>query len=369
MEQHTTYGVFIANTGTPDEPEPDAVRVYLKRFLSHPRIRPMNNPLWDFILNAFILPKRGIASAEKYRTIWTDEGSPFSIEHAKLQNNLEGYLDRRLKGDGCSAIIRQAMSFGAPLIRDAVAELRDLGCDRLIVLPLYPQSAHSTTLAVKDDVEKTLNEIGWSVPCDFVDNYHDDAAYIEALADTVRAAGFDASPESKDLLLMSYHSIPVRDIEAGDTYDKQTRKTSELIAETLGLRDDAWTIGYQCRFDKSRSWLEPFTKDVLAKLADDGVGSREGRDDAGERGEREGGCERGGNGGGGGRLFYMCPNFAVDCLETLYDIDHELKPFYLEKAEAAGHPVSDDGFRYVPCLNSSDAHVAALAGVIMKHLG
>lgn len=343
MEQHTTYGVLIANTGTPDEPEPDAVRVYLKRFLSHPRIRPMNNPLWDFILNAFILPKRGIASAEKYRTIWTEEGSPFSIEHAKLQNNLEGYLDRRLEGDGCSAIVRQAMSFGAPLIRDAVAELRDLGCDRLIVLPLYPQSAHSTTLAVKDDVEKTLDEIGWSVPCDFVDNYHDDAAYIEALADTVRTAGFDASPGSKDLLLMSYHSIPVRDIEAGDTYDAQTRKTSELIAEALGLRDDAWTIGYQCRFDKSRSWLEPFTKDVLAKLADDG--------------------------GESGRLFYMCPNFAVDCLETLYDIDHELKPFYLEKAEAAGHRVSDDGFRYVPCLNSSDAHVAALAGVIMKHLG
>ena len=302
-------GVLLVNTGTPTVPKPRAVRKYLAKFLMDKRIAPMNRAGWWFVLHLFILPKRGRASAEKYQ-----------------------------KDEGLDVAVRCAMSYSDPSVLDCVRELKGAGCTRLIVLPLYPQSAYSTTGSVSDSVERALKKARWDVPCDFVDNYHDDPTYIRAIAASIEHAGFKV--DSDDKVLFSYHSIPLVDIEAGDTYELQTGATSLQVASELGIDRNRWTIGYQCRFDKGREWLSPYTRDVLTRWAETGVG----------------------------RVFFICPNFAVDCLETLYDIDHELKPFYFDQIKQAGRTPGEESFTYVPCLDRSRAHLRVLSDVLRPHI-
>lgn len=327
-------GVLLVNTGTPEEPQPRAVRKYLAKFLMDRRIVPMNRLGWWLILHLFILPKRGKASAEKYAKIWTDEGSPFTIAHNRLQSGLADAFEQ----EGFDAVVRCGMSYSDPSVLDCVRELEGAGCTRLVVLPLYPQSAYSTTGSVSDSVEHALRKAGWDVPCHLVDNYHDHPTYIRAIAASIKHAGFQV--DSDDKVLFSYHSIPLSDIEAGDTYELQTGASSLQIASELGIDRNRWTIGYQCRFDKNREWLSPFTRDVLSRWAEAGVG----------------------------RVFFVCPNFAVDCLETLYDIDFELKPHYSERIEAAGREVGEDAFSYVPCLDRSRAHLKVLVDVLRPYM-
>ncbi len=334
MSELKTVGVLLVNTGTPDAPKPRAVRKYLARFLSDPRICPMPRVAWWFILHLFILPKRGRVSAKKYAKIWTDEGSPFTIEHQKLMRGLQAQYD----SVDAPIIVRVAMDYSKPFVVDEMAELKALGCERVVVLPLYPQSALSTTGSVQDHVADALKKLQWDVPVTVIDNYHDNPTYIRALAASIKHAGFEV--DSNDKLLFSYHSIPLNDIENGDSYELQTGASSLLIASELGLDRVRWTIGYQCRFDKSRAWLAPFTKDVLKRLAE--------HDD--------------------GRLFMVCPNFAVDCLETLYDIDYEFKPMYFEDMVQAGKTPYEDCFHYVPCLDKSKAHVQVLYDVLAPYV-
>ncbi len=222
-------GVLLVNTGTPTVPKPRAVRKYLAKFLMDKRIAPMNRAGWWFVLHLFILPKRGRASAEKYQKIWTDEGSPFTIAHQKL----EAGLGAAFEDEGLDVAVRCAMSYSDPSVLDCVRELKGAGCTRLIVLPLYPQSAYSTTGSVSDSVERALKKARWNVPCDFVDNYHDDPTYIRAIAASIEHAGFKV--DSDDKVLFSYHSIPLVDIEAGDTYELQTGATSLQVARELGI--------------------------------------------------------------------------------------------------------------------------------------
>ena len=376
-------GVLLVNTGTPTVPKPRAVRKYLAKFLMDKRIAPMNRAGWWFVLHLFILPKRGRASAEKYQKIWTDEGSPFTIAHQKL----EAGLGAAFEDEGLDVAVRCAMSYSDPSVLDCVRELKGAGCTRLIVLPLYPQSAYSTTGSVSDSVERALKKARWDVPCDFVDNYHDDPTYIRAIAASIEHAGFKV--DSDDKVLFSYHSIPLVDIEAGDTYELQTGATSLAVAGELGLDRRSWTISYQSRFDKGRTWLSPFTRPTLERLAQ-----------AAEPGSR---------------LFMVCPNFSVDCLETLYDVPYELEPLY--RAVIAGQKVNadeepgalentgkaaarcddahadladarrrqragddfrrgahrqrsdDEAFIYVPCLNRSKAHLKVLTAVLAPYVG
>ncbi len=311
-------GVLIVNTGSPDAPTPDAVRAYLRDFLSDERICPVNPVLWKIILNAFILPKRSVASAAKYRRIWTDEGSPLTHGMAELASGLADTA-------GDEVVVLSAMSYGSPDIPTALKALHDAGCESLSVLPLYPQSAYSTTGAVKDRVEAALGRMEWAPFVELIGAYGEDAHYHEAIANSVRRAGFGGP---KDGLLFAFHSIPMADIRAGDTYGVQARATAQAVAQVLGICEDAWRIGFQCRFDKSRAWLGPFVRESLEEL--------DGRE----------------------RLFVVAPNFSIDCLETFYDIDIELR-----EAQAAIHP--DRPFIYVPCLNASADHVALLSHLLL----
>ena len=376
-------GVIIANTGTPEAPTRKAVKKYLSQFLMDPRICPMPRPVWWTLLHTHILGKRSRASAEKYEKIWTEEGSPLIAITTSLERGLnEYYADR-----GLPVMVRAGMSYGKPQIKRVVKELKEAGCTELVVLPMYPQSAFSTTGSVSDGVEKAVRRARFKGDVCLIDGYGEDATYVRAVAASIRNAGF--SEESGDRLLFSYHSIPLKDIEAGDTYELQTGATSLAVAGELGLDRRAWTISYQSRFDKGRTWLSPFTRPTLERLAQ-----------AAEPGSR---------------LLMVCPNFSVDCLETLYDVPYELEPLYravLEGLEvnaaeepgalentgkAASHcddahadlaaarrrrrAVEDfhrgahrqrsdeEAFVYVPCLNRSKAHLKVLTAVLAPYVG
>lgn len=379
-------GVIIANTGTPAAPTPKAVKKYLAQFLMDPRICPMPRPVWWMLLHTVILRKRSRASAEKYRAIWTVSGSPMAVAYEGLQRGLSDYYAEL----GLSVEVRSAMSYGEPSLKQAIRELQEARCERLVVLPMYPQSALSTTSSVADGVARAVRRARWKGAVDFIDDYSEHPVYVAAIAASVRNAGF--SEERGDRLLFSYHSIPLKDIEAGDTYELQTGATSLAVAGELGLDRRSWTISYQSRFDKGRTWLSPFTRPTLVRLAQ-----------AAEPGSR---------------LFVVCPNFAVDCLETLYDVPNELEPIY--RAALAGEivdadeepgalentgrsaarcdahleahrdvartvrmkrsaddfrrgahrqPGDDEPFVYVPCLNKSKAHLKVLASVLAPYVG
>lgn len=330
MQGSERIGVLLVNTGTPSAPTPRAVRSYLARFLMHPRIAPMNRLAWWFILHLAILPKRGKASAQKYARIWTPKGSPFSLAHEALVRGVQELFD----AEGRDVLVRCAMSFGEPRVAAALKELKAAGCTRLVVLPLYPQSAFSTTGVACDEAARALRSLRWKVPCETVPDYHAHPTYVKAVAASIRHAGFEV--DSDDRLLFSYHSIPLSDIDQGDVYELQTGATSLRIAETLGLGRERWTIAYQCRFDKGRDWLAPTTAEALERWA-------------------QAGAER---------VFLVCPNFAVDCLETLYDIGCELGPAYLQRRRMEGHPTDAGSFVYVPCLGKSRAHARVLHDVL-----
>ena len=371
--QAPRVGVLLANTGTPSEPTPKAVKAYLSQFLMDPRIVPMNRVAWWLLLHLCILRVRSKRSASKYQAIWTPEGFAFQRDHEKLVEGLNRFYQQR----GLDIVVRLAMSYGTPTPREALAELQKAGCQRLVILPLYPQSAYSTAGAVKDAVTRAYAEMNWDVPMEVIDNYHDDSLYIKAIASSILHAGF--RPESDDKLLMSFHSIPLKDIEQGDTYELQVGSSSLAIAGELGLPRERWTIAYQSRFDNGRMWLSPFTRNQLRSWAAAGMDSR---------------------------VFMVCPNFAVDCLETLYDVVYEIKPEYLtlkaDYAQGRFQPTDSDRnarsdsvvkaegkisgsrrnmqvdptqwddsdeFIYVPCLNRSKAHVKVLAHVLAPHVG
>lgn len=335
MKAQSKYGVLLVNTGTPAAPKPSEVRKFLSEFLMNKRIAPMNRAVWWLILHLFILPSRGRKSAEKYASIWTDEGSPLLIAQGKLV----GGLQKSLKEAGfVYTKVEGAMSFGKPSIIQALKGLKKQGCEKLLVLPLYPQSAYSTTGVVHDGVKEALEKIDWDVDCHLIENYHDDPTYTRAIAASLRHAGFNA--DSPDKVLFSFHSIPLVDIEAGDTYELQCGASSLQIASELAIDRKQWTIGYQCRFDKNRQWLSPFTKEVLDRWAEAKVG----------------------------RIFVVCPNFAVDCLETIYDVDYEMRRYYAQACREHGATPKREDFIYVPCLDKSKAHLKVLKDVVSAYL-
>lgn len=312
-------GIIIANTGSPAAPTPEAVRAYLRDFLSDPRICPINPICWKFILNACILPRRSVASAKKYAWIWTPSGSPLSLIMDLLTTRLQDAFA------GEDVVVRHAMSYGEPSFEEVLVDLRAQGCEDLVVIPLYPQGAFSTTKVVEDKVAAVLEKLGWNPQLEMIEDYCTSELYTNAIVRSIEAAGF--IPE-EDTLLLAFHSIPIKDIEAGDTYPDRVMESSKAIAEGVGARADAWRVGFQCRFDKSRKWIGPSTTQVIEELRDHK-----------------------------GRLFVVAPNFSIDCLETLYDIEVELKQAFFQHYPEA----RSDDLVYVPCLNDSDDQVALLA--------
>jgi ferrochelatase len=321
----TKTAVLLCNLGTPDEATPKAVRRYLAQFLSDPRVVEIPRLLWWPILHGVILRVRPARSARKYASIWTPEGSPLRVWTEKQALMLAGYLGQR----GRPAIVRCAMRYGQPSIAGALDALRQEGADRILVLPLYPQYAASTTASVGDDIAAWVRRARNVPELRFVKHYHDDAGYIAALAR--RISDHWMVHGRPDKLVLSFHGLPRRSLALGDPYHCECLKTGRLLADRLKLPEDMMTVTFQSRFGKAE-WLKPYTEPTLVEMARRGVG----------------------------HVDVMCPGFAADCLETLEEIDQEARAAFL----AAG----GKQFGYIPCLNDQHEWIAALAGVAMRHM-
>ena len=317
--------VLLCNLGTPDEPTPAAVRRYLAQFLSDPRVVEIPRLLWWLILHGVILRVRPARSARKYASIWTPNGSPLKVWTEKQALLLRGYLGQR----GQPVLVRHAMRYGQPSIASALDALKAEGADRILVLPLYPQYAASTTASVGDDVAEWMKTVRNVPELRFVKHYHDDPGYIDALAKRVNDHWMMHGRPDK--LVLSFHGVPRRTLELGDPYHCECLKTGRLLNERLKLRDDAMVVTFQSRFGKAE-WLKPYTEPTLIALAQKGVG----------------------------RIDVMCPGFAADCLETLEEIDQEARAAFLGAGGKA--------FGYVPCLNDQHEGIAALAGIAIRHM-
>jgi ferrochelatase len=319
--------VLLTNLGTPDAPTPAALRRYLKQFLSDPRVVEIPRLAWWLILNGIILNVRPKKSAEKYRMIWTGEGSPLKVHTERQAKLLGGYLGER----GFANIeVAFGMRYGNPSIGRALDQLADRGCDRILIVPLYPQYAASTTASTFDAVADWGRHMRNLPALDFMRNFHDQPAYIGALAASVKEH-WAREGGRPDKLVMSFHGLPQYTLREGDPYHCECLKTGRLLGEALGLPREAYRVTFQSRFGKAQ-WLQPYTADSLAEFGAAGLG----------------------------RVDVVCPGFVGDCLETLEEIAMEGKETFIEAGGGR--------FTYIPCLNERDDWLHALADIVRPHL-
>ena len=322
-----SIGILLVNLGTPEEPTSPAVRRFLKQFLSDPRVIEYPRWLWWLILNGIILRIRPSRSAEAYRKIWTERGSPLMLFSREVAAGVAEQLGQRLPG---ATNVELAMSYGDPSIDAAIDRLLAKGARRLVVLPMYPQYSGTTTASVIDAVARKLNRLRWVPETRFINQYHDEPGYIKALAASIRE--FWKTNGRGTLLMFSFHGVPKQTLLDGDPYHCQCQKTARLVAEALELGDDEWILSFQSRVGRDE-WLRPYTDETIEKLGKQGLS----------------------------RLDVVCPGFSTDCLETLEEIAMQNAELFLESGGEALH--------YIPALNAREDHVGFLTDLVEKHLG
>ena len=323
--QAARTAILLCNLGTPDAPTAPALRRYLGQFLSDQRVVEIPKALWWLILHGIILRTRPAKSAAKYATVWTEGGSPLAVWTTKQATLLRGWLGEA----GQNVLVRPAMRYGNPSIASQLDALKAEGATRILILPLYPQYSGTTTASVFDAVYTWAARTRNVPELRFVNRYHDDAGYIDALAATVRAHWKLHGPPGK--LVMSFHGVPERTLLLGDPYHCESHKTARLLAERLGLQKSDWQLTFQSRFGKAK-WLEPYTEPTLIEMGKAGVG----------------------------RVDVVCPGFTGDCLETLEEINQEAREAFLH---AGGKE-----FHYIACLNDSPQWITALSAVAQQHM-
>ncbi len=317
--------VLLVNLGTPDAPTPAALRRYLSEFLSDPRVVEIPRWAWMPILHGVILRTRPAKSAAKYASIWTPEGSPLRVWTERQTKLLQGALGER----GHRVLVRHAMRYGQPSIASQLGALKAEGATRILVLPLYPQYSGTTTASIFDAVAGWGRQTRHLPELRFVQRYHDDALYIDALARRLQAHW--AEHGEPERLVLSFHGVPKRTLTLGDPYHCECQKTARLLAERLALPQDKVLVTFQSRLGRAE-WLKPYTEPTLRSLAKQGVR----------------------------RVDVACPGFVSDCLETLEEIAMEGRAAFLS---AGGK-----SFHYVPCLNDDPRWIAALCAIAEQHL-
>lgn len=319
-------GVLLVNLGTPDAPTPSAVRRYLREFLWDPRVVQISRPLWWLILNFGVLPFRPARTAKKYASIWRPDGSPLRIYHLRQAQLLRGYLGEKLKRP---VPVAAAMRYGKPSIAQGLEELAQRECDQVLVVPLYPQYAGSTTASAEDAVAAALRRKRGAPKVKVLHDFHAHPAYVKAIARNVN--DYWMKHGRPDRLVMSFHGLPRAVVDAGDPYETQCRESARLIATELGWNDRRTVIAFQSRFGRAE-WLQPYTAQTLEALGREGVG----------------------------RVDVICPGFAADCLESLEEIALEVRDIFLK---AGGKE-----FHYIPTTNDTPAWMTALTQITMENL-
>jgi len=318
-------GVLIVNLGTPDAPEPAAVKRYLKEFLSDRRVVEIPPLVWQPILRGIILNTRPKKSAHAYSQIWTEQGSPLAVNTKAVADTMA----YELTGDG--VMVDWAMRYGNPSIASRLAAMKEAGCERILFAPLYPQYSGATTASAHDALFAAVVDMRWQPAIRTVPPYYDDPAYIAALAASARS-GLAAMERTPDALLLTFHGMPERTLHLGDPYHCHCVKTARLLAEAL--KDDfsgSIELSFQSRFGRAK-WLEPSTEDTLAALAKRGVKS----------------------------LAVMAPGFSADCLETLEEIALRGKEIFMSSG--------GNDFHYLPCINANIDAINMYKKLIKKEL-
>ena len=317
-------GVLLVNLGTPESTNWLDIRKYLKEFLSDKRVIELNPFVWKIILNLFILNFRPSKTAEAYKKIWFKEENMSPLRYYSIKQKEK--LSKKIKEN--EIIVEYAMRYGTPSIKDKISRLHKDGCEKLIVLPMYPQYAAATTATVCDEVFRSLMEMRWQPSLQIISHYESEPKYIEALANSVenKIKKIDWSP---DVILASYHGIPQKYFDKGDPYHCYCQKTSRLLSEKFNKIPIS--TSFQSRFGPDK-WLEPYTDKVLEKLPSEGKKN----------------------------ILIICPGFSSDCVETLEEIAIQGKETFLK--------YGGKNFDIVPCLNDNEDHINFLEHLIRKYV-
>lgn len=324
-DQPGQAGVLLVNLGTPSAPTARALRPYLAQFLGDPRVIEYPRWRWWLILHGVILRIRPARSAHAYARVWTAQGSPLRVGSEQLANALQNKLRQAVPGP---VRVGLAMRYGEPSVRAQIEQMQREGVRRLVVLPLYPQYSGTSTGSVIDAVADTFKQLRWPPELRIINDYHDDGGHIEALAQSIER--WWAAHGRGDKLLLSFHGIPQRYVDAGDPYFQHCQTTARLLRERLHLDASQLTVSFQSRVGRE-PWLQPYTDETVKRLAQEGIK----------------------------RLDVACPGFAVDCLETLEEIAMQNNEFFT----AAG----GETLRYIPALNDSAEQIDSLAALILRH--
>lgn len=312
-------GLLFVNLGTPDNTSTGAVRRYLKEFLSDRRIVEANRFVWWFVLNFIILVFRPSRTAKLYKKIWLNEIDESPLRHyTKLQAEKVGEAFKKQEG----LIVDYAMCYGNPSIESKIKALKEQGCTKLAVFPLYPQYSAATTAAVNDQVFRALMKMRWQPALRTAEPYHDHPLYIKALEKTMIETIKDLEWKP-DLILASYHGIPKEYFDKGDPYHCVCKKTTRLLRESLDMGDDEIMTTFQSRFGP-REWLQPYTDKTVEEYARKGLKN----------------------------IAIITPGFASDCIETLEEIDIQVRDIFKENG--------GDNFAFIPCLNDHDLSIEML---------
>ena len=321
-------GVLLVNLGTPDAPTPAAVRRYLKQFLTDPRVIEKDSLFWKMALNGIILPLRSRRKARDYQKIWNrdKDESPFKTITRSQAEKLAGILEPL----GKHVIVDWAMRYGSPSIASRLEVMVTWGCERILVMPLYPQYSAATTATVGDEVFRYLMRQRRQPALRILPAYYDDPYYIEVLASSLKAE-LKGLPFAPDVIVASYHGMPKDYVDKGDPYQSQCVRTTELLRKQLGLDETKLMMTFQSRFGRAQ-WLEPYTINTVKALASKGVKN----------------------------LVVVTPGFSADCLETLEEIAVENARVFKR--------YGGRNFAAIPCLNDSEAGMLMIWQLAMREL-
>lgn len=322
-------GVLIANLGTPDATDYWSMRRYLSEFLSDRRVVDYSPWLWQPLLQLIILTSRPFRSGAAYRSIWNNEAneSPLLTITKNQTRAIRSQIEDSFGGE---VLVDYCMRYGNPSTQSKVREMVEAGCTKILFFPLYPHYAGATSATAVDQFFRALMEEKWQPVVRVVEPYFEDPAYIDALAQSVERA-YAAAETKPDLLVCSYHGLPKRYLMEGDPYHCQCVKTTRLLKERLGWDETQITSTFQSKFGPEE-WLKPYTVEEVARLAEKGIKN----------------------------IAVCAPAFSADCIETLEEINEEIKESFMH---AGG-----ESFTYIPCLNDDPAHIEALTALIKKNL-